>query len=69
MGAQMAWLSSSKTGKPLESMRVAPVTQLAVTHGLGAPETLNGQPATMYGVGCITIGWPFTKTLGLVTVG
>jgi len=69
LGAQIAWLSSSKTGIPLESIRVAPVTQLAVMHGLGAPETLKGQPATTYGAGCMTMGWPLTKTLGLVTVG
>ena len=55
-GAQMAWLSSNKTGMPFDKIRVAPVTQLAVTHGLGAPETLNGHPATTYGAGCITMG-------------
>ena len=65
----MAWLSSNKTGMPFDKIRVEPVTQLAVTHGLGAPETLNGHPATTYGAGCITMGWPLTNTLGLVTVG
>jgi len=44
-GAHMAWLSSNKTGCPLEVTLVAAVTQLAVTQGDGEPDTLNGQPA------------------------
>lgn len=54
---------------PLEIILVAAVTQVAVIQGLGAPDILKGQPAIIYGAGCITIGWPLTKTLGLVTVG
>src|SRR5262245_48414619 len=59
-GAQIAWLSSSSNGWPLEVTRVAAVTHCAVTHGDGAPETLNAQPATTYGAAIITVGWPPT---------
>jgi hypothetical protein len=40
-----------------------------VTHGTGAPETLNGHAAIVYGAACVTIGWLLTSTRGLVTVG
>ena len=40
LGTQMAWLSKSKTGNPFDVIRVAAVTQLAVTQGDGAPETI-----------------------------
>ena len=56
LGAQMAWLSSSNTGIPLEVTRVAAVTQVAVRQGDGAPDTLKAQPATINGAGCITMG-------------
>jgi hypothetical protein len=45
LGAQIAWLSKRSTGTPLDKTRVAALTHCAVTHGLGAPEMLNGQPA------------------------
>jgi hypothetical protein len=37
VGAQIAWLSSSKSGTPLLNTRVAEVTYCAVTHGPLAP--------------------------------
>ena len=37
VGAQIAWLSSNKSGTPLLSTRVAEVTYCAVTHGPLAP--------------------------------
>jgi hypothetical protein len=46
LGAQMAWLSNSNTGIPLEVMRVAAVTHWAVTHGSGLPTgVVNGHAA------------------------
>jgi hypothetical protein len=33
VGAQIAWLESTRTGTPLAKTRVAPVTHCAVTHG------------------------------------
>jgi hypothetical protein len=65
----MAWLSSSNNGCPLEVTRVAAVTHVAVTHGEGAPLTLNGQPATAYGAAMVVVGWPLTSTRGLGAVG
>jgi len=56
LGTQIAWLSSNKTGIPLDVTRVAAVTQLAVTQGDGAPDTLNAQPATAKGAGIVTMG-------------
>ncbi|MBK9014743.1 MAG: hypothetical protein IPM82_12045 [Saprospiraceae bacterium] len=53
----------------MEIIRVAAVTQLAVTQGEGAPEILKRQPATVYGAGCITMGIPLTVTFGLGEVG
>lgn len=47
LGTQMAWLSSNRTGMPLEVILVAAVTQLAVTHGNGLPAgVVKGQAAT-----------------------
>jgi hypothetical protein len=46
-GAQIAWLSMSSTGIPPAVTRRAAVTHCAVTQGLGAPDTLKGQPATV----------------------
>ena len=56
LGTQMAWLSNNKTGNPLDVMRVAAVTQFAVTQGDGAPEILKAHPATTKGAGKVTIG-------------
>jgi hypothetical protein len=48
VGAQMAWLSNSKSGMPLESTRTEPVTYCAVTHGpFAAGGGGRAQPATM----------------------
>jgi hypothetical protein len=52
----------------LEVTRTAPVIQLAVTHGEGAPEILKAHPATTKGAGCVTIGCPLTVTLGIGVV-
>ena len=69
-GVHIAWLSINKTGIPFDITRVAPLTHCAVTQGMGLPAgVVNGQPATVCGEGCITIGWPLTVTRGLVTVG
>ena len=47
VGAQVAWLSCSSTGWPIEVTRAAAVVHCAVAHG-GAPATWPGsvQPAT-----------------------
>jgi hypothetical protein len=68
-GAHTARLSRSTRGWPSDSTRVAPVTQVAVTHGDGAPLTLNAQPATAYGAVMVTAGWPLTETRGVGAVG
>ena len=68
-GAQIAWLSISTNGCPLEVTRVAATIHCAVTHGTGPPLTLNGQPATTYGAAIVTVGWPLTSTRGFGTVG
>jgi hypothetical protein len=48
LGVQIAWLSSKRTGIPLEVMRVAAVTHWAVTQGNGLPAgVVNGQAATV----------------------
>ena len=42
---------------PLDVTRVAALTHWAVTQGKGLPAgVVNGQPATVYGDGCITMG-------------
>ncbi|MGD2157013.1 MAG: hypothetical protein PVG32_09090 [Anaerolineales bacterium] len=46
LGVQIAWLSCSSTGWPLALTRVAAVTHVAVTQGVGAPPVTYGQPAT-----------------------
>src|SRR5690606_21825810 len=70
LGVQIAWLSNSKTGIPLEVIRLAAVTHCAVIHGKGLPPgVVKGQPAIVYGIGCNTIGCLLTKTLGLGEVG
>ena len=69
LGAQIAWLSNNNTGIPFENTRVAPVIQVAVTHGTGEPETLNGHPAIMYGTDWVTTGCPLTSTLGFGVTG
>lgn len=68
-GTHIAWLSSNSTGIPFDITLVAPVIQLAVTHGMGPPGVEKGQPAITYGIGCSTIGCPLTSTLGLGEVG
>src|SRR5262245_20010122 len=68
VGAQIAWLSSSSRGWPLEVTRVAAVTNCAVIQGpLAAVGGGRVQPATTYGVGKVTVGIPLTVTRGLVT--
>jgi hypothetical protein len=57
LGVQTAWLSNSNTGMPSDSTRVAALTHWPVTQGKGLPGgTVKGQPATVYGAGCVTIG-------------
>jgi hypothetical protein len=68
-GAQRAWLSRSSTGCPFDVTRVAAVVHVAVTHGDGAPLTLNAQPATTYGAVIVVIGCPLASTRGLGAVG
>jgi len=69
LGTQIAWLSSSKTGIPLEVTLAAAVTHWAVIQGTGEPDTLKGHPATTNGAGKVTMGCPLTITLGLGWVG
>jgi hypothetical protein len=70
VGAQIAWLSISKTGCPIASTRVAEVMNCAATHGpLAAGGGGNAQPATTHGPGKVTTGCPLTSTRGIGTVG
>src|SRR5689334_17361040 len=70
VGAQIAWLSSSSSGWPLEVTRVAELTNCAVTHGpLPAVGGGSVQPAITYGLAMVTVGMPLTVTRGLGTVG
>ena len=70
VGAQIAWLSSNRSGCPLDVTRVAPVIHWAVTQGpLAAGGGGSVQPATTYGVASVTVGWPLTVTRGFGTVG
>jgi hypothetical protein len=64
-GAHIAWLSNKITGIPPANTRVALVTNCAIRQGLGVVPATNGQPATVYGVGCVATGCPFTNTRGL----
>src|SRR3954471_19141601 len=68
-GTQTAWLSWSRTGAPRERTRVAPLAHCATTQGTGAPETVKGQPVTMWGALIVVNGRPPTRTRGLGTVG
>jgi hypothetical protein len=57
VGAQMAWLSISNTGRPFTRTRVAEVTNCAVTHGpLAADGGGNAHPATIHGAGRVATG-------------
>jgi hypothetical protein len=70
VGTQMAWLSISNTGIPLDRMRTDPVTNCAVMQGpFAAMGGGNAHPAITYGVGMFTMGCPLTRTRGLGTVG
>jgi hypothetical protein len=70
VGAQIAWLSSSKSGWPFDVTRNALVTHCAVTQGpLPAVGGGIAQPATTYGADTVTVGCPMTVTRGLGTVG
>src|SRR5947207_1057973 len=70
VGAQIAWLSNSRTGWPRAITRVAEETNCAVTQGpLPALGGGIAQPATTYGAAMVTTGWPLTMTRGTVTVG
>jgi hypothetical protein len=55
-GTQLAWLLCNNTGWPSTKTRVAPVIHCPVTQGLGAPDTLNGQPTTAYGLVKVVTG-------------
>jgi hypothetical protein len=68
VGAQMAWLSCSNTGTPIELTRVAAITQVAVVQN-GAGMEACGHPAMAYIQVCVTMGCPPTLTRGLGTVG
>jgi len=70
VGAHIAWLSNNSNGCPFEVIRVAAVTNCAVTHGpFAAGGGGNAHPATTYGAPNVTVGWPLTNTRGLTTVG
>jgi hypothetical protein len=70
VGMQIAWLSNSNSGKPLEVTRTEPIMNCAVTHG---PFPAGGggmaQPATTYGAESVAAGIPESITCGLSTVG
>src|SRR6185312_7772690 len=69
VGAQIAWLSNSSSGWPLEVTRVAAVTNCALTHGpFAAGGGGSAQPATSHGAGIVTLGWPLTVTRGFGAV-
>jgi hypothetical protein len=66
VGAQTAWLSFVKTGVPPALTRVAALVHCALTQGpLPAVGGGRVQPATVYELVCVTIGWPPTLTRGL----
>jgi hypothetical protein len=70
VGTQIAWLSNSSSGCPVDVTRVDPITNCAVTQG---PFPAGGggiaQPATVYGAVSNTVAIPFIVTRGLGTVG
>jgi hypothetical protein len=68
-GTQIAWLSISTSGWPLDKTRKAATAHCAVTQGTGPPATLNGQAAITYGAVMMTVGWPLTSTRGFGAVG
>jgi len=70
VGTHNAWLSSSSSGCPLEVIRVAEVTNCAVTQGpFAAGGGGSAHPATTYGDAIVTVGCPLTVTRGFTTVG
>jgi hypothetical protein len=70
VGMQIAWLSNSSSGKPLDVTRTEPIMNCAVTHG---PFPAGGggmaHPATTYGAESVVVGMPDTSTCGFITVG
>jgi hypothetical protein len=70
VGMQVAMLSCSSTGCPIDVTRTAAVVHCAVAHG-GAPDDMAGnvQPAIEYVFAIVTIGCPETVTRGLNVTG
>jgi len=66
----MAWLSSNRSGCPLEVMRVAEVSHWAVTHGpLPAIGGGMAQPATTQASAMVNVGILLTVTRGFTATG
>jgi hypothetical protein len=70
VGAQIAWLSNSNNGCPLEVIRVAEVIHCAVTHGpLPAIGGGIAQPAMTQTSAMVSVGMPLTVTRGFTATG
>ena len=64
VGVQIAWLSNSSSGKPLDVTRTDPMRNCAVTQGpLAAGGGGRAQPATTYGAESVMVGMPDTSHL------
>src|ERR1700741_2832288 len=71
VGMQVAWLSSSSSGCPIDVTRVAAVVHCAVAHGGEVPLVIAGNvhPATEYGAAMVTVAMPITVTREFGAVG
>lgn len=69
MGTHFAWLSSRTSALGPENTLWEALIHCPVIHGEGAPDTLNGHPVILWGTVTITVGNPFTSTLGLGAEG
>lgn len=55
-GTHTAWLLATTNGSPFDVTRVLPTVHCPVTQGIGFVPGVNGQPATEYGGGNVTVG-------------
>jgi len=71
VGIQVATLSCSSTGCPIEVTRTAAVVHCAVAQGGCVPDVIAGnvQPAMEYGLAIVTIACPDTVTRGFGATG
>src|SRR5205823_1755793 len=55
---------TTAAGWPPTSTRAAGISHFTVTHGCGAPATLNGHPTTVMRLAMVATGCPLTSTRG-----